>query len=74
MPKVTITLPEADDPVPDQLARLLGDMPVLPSGSLDSRTVTLTGDRVMLVAALYIIHGRDYLHAHDLVSQIEEVQ
>lgn len=74
MPRITLTLPESDEPVSEQLGRLLGDLPVLPSGSLDSRTVTLTGDRVFLIAALYICLHPDYLRAHELVADIEEVR
>jgi hypothetical protein len=76
MPKVTITLPKTDPPETpaEQLVRLLGDLPVLPSGQLDCRTVTLTGQRELLVAALYMIYpGDGYRHAHEMVAQIEEV-
>lgn len=72
MPRVTFTLPPSSEPVAEQLARLLGDLPVLPSGALDDRTITLTGDWCCLVAALYLCHSRgDYMRAHELVSQIK---
>lgn len=71
MPRVTFTLPVSGEPVADQLARLLGDLPVLPSGSLDDRTITLAGDWCCLVAALYLCHQDDYMRAHELVGQIE---
>jgi hypothetical protein len=74
MPRVTVTLPTTDEPVGEQLLRILGDLPVLPSGEWNSHTITLTADRAHLVAAIYLIHLPDYMRAHEVAATIEEVR
>jgi hypothetical protein len=70
MAKVTITLPDTDEPIDRQIVRLLGDLPVLPSGALGSREITLTGTRHHLALAIYLSCGDDYLRAHQICQGI----
>lgn len=72
MSRVTVTLPDSDEPAADQLARLLEGIPVLPSGTAEGRTVELSGERRLLIVALYAICHPDYERAHALVPTIED--
>jgi hypothetical protein len=70
MAKVTITLPDSDEPVETQLVQLLGGLRVLPSGTAGSREITLTGERECLVAAIFLAWGPDWARAHEICQGI----